>query len=516
MNRSLARSIFRRICLPAFVCAVMMKSASAQGLTTGRSISLREAFDEALLQNRQLQIERIDQEVAAQVLGASYGFYDPVLTIRADQEQASDTGGFDPANFSNDAIFEADSEVATVGILGYLPTGLMYNIGGTYAHSSGTRNFLNFDSYKVNTGIYAEQPLLRNMWIDLPRWTIQVNKQNLKISELGVSFVAMAVVRDTQWAYYDLAYAWEAMAIRRSLQTTRRDFMGAIDRQVELGAIPALEAKLVRSLEAGSRTDLVAASNQVAMASNNLRTLMGVTPDNWNREFLVPTDKMLTVPETFDLSESWRAGVRQRPDLLQLAINLETAELTVKFRRNQLYPSLNLFGSYGLKGSDAIQAFPPATPEARSSLAFREIENQDAVNTTVGVLFSLPLTSKAERSNFKASKERKKQAELLLRQKEEFILREIADALDAAKFGFERAQTARESVHFAEEALNAEEERQRTGAGSIDSVLDAQADLANARLVEATARRDYNRALSQLYFAEGSLLDRIQVDVRFK
>jgi outer membrane protein TolC len=494
----------------------MVFKGYAQEHQAGRSISLREAFDEALLQNRLLQIERVDQRVAELALNASYGYYDPILTSRAHQESATDTGGFDPANFSADAVFEADSEVVSLGVLGFLPSGALYNIGGNYAHSAGTRNFLNFDSYKVSTGITVEQPLLRNFWIDLPRWSIQVNKQNLKISELGVMFVAMTVVRDTQQAYYDLAHAWETLLIRRQLQTTRQEFLSIVERQVQLGALPSIDAKLVQSEAAATRSDLVAASNVVALASNTLRTLLGVTPDQWSSDFMVPTDKLLTVPEIFDLSGSWRTGLRQRPDLLQLAINLETADLTIKFRRNQLFPTLNLFGSYGLKGSDAIQAFPPTEPEARSSLAFRQIENQDAVNSTVGVVFSVPLTSRAERANYKASKELKQQAELLLKQKEEFVLREISDALDAAKFSYERAQAAREAVQFAEEALKAEEERRRTGAGSLDLVLDAQADLANSRLIESTARRDYNRAISQLYYAEGSLLERIQLDVRFK
>lgn len=95
-------------------------------------------------------------------------------------------------------------------------------------------------------------------------------------------------------------------------------------------------------------------------------------------------------------------------------------------------------------------------------------------------------------------------------------MREIADALELARASYDRAQAQRDAVRFAEEALKAEEEKRRTGAGSIYLVINAQRDLANAQIQEVTARRDYNRALSELYFAEGSLLDRIQLDVRFK
>jgi outer membrane protein TolC len=521
MKRTVVLRSVTKLCFQALACTTLFQSASAQTAAVstaipGPTLSLRQAFDEALLQNRDIQVQRIEQEVADFAIGIASAYYDPILTSRAHLESATDTGGFDPANFSADAIFEADSEVLTTGLIGFLPSGLTYTLGGNYAHSAGTRNGLNFDSYKVTTAVTVEQPLLRNAWIDAPRWAIKVSKQNLKVSELGVLFIAMSVVNFTQQAYYDLAFAWENLQIHKNLYATRQEFLAGIRQQVQFGIVTAPEEKLAQSQVAAIRTDLIGASNEVALASNNLRALMGTTPDTWTTQPLIPSDKLITIPEIFDLSQSWRSGLRLRPDLLQLAINLETADLTVKFRKNQLLPSLNLFGSYGLRGSDAIQAFPPSDPKARSSFAFREVTDQDAPNSAVGVLFSVPLSFRAERANYKTSKERKKQAEVLLKQKEELILREVADAIDLARFSYERADAAREAVQFAEEALRAEESRLKTGAGSIFLVLEAQSDLAAARIVEAEVRRDYNKAISQLYFAEGSLLDRIQLDVRFQ
>ena len=479
-------------------------------------VSMREAIDNALLQNRQLQIERINPEIQRSLLRAAYGYYDPLFQTRVHTETAKDTGGFDPANFSADAIFDADSEVASSGLIGFLPSGLTYTLGANYAHSAGTRNFLNFDSYKVGAAVTVEQPLLRNFWIDQPRWLIQVNKRNLKISELGVHFIAMTVVNLTQQAYYELIFAWDTLRVHQDLLASRRGFLTGIQRQVELGMMTVLEEKIAHSQLAAVQTDLVAASNAVALASNNLRTLMGVEERDWTGELLRPAEVLVTVPERFDLTESWRAGLRNRPDLLQLEMNLQSAELTVKYRKNQLFPTLNLFGAYSLKGSDAIQAFPPDDPKASLSLALRQIEAQDQPNSMVGVLFSIPLTSTAERANYKMSKELKKQAELLLKQKEELVLREVSDAMDLAKYSYRRAEAARDAVRFAAEALEAEEQRLQGGTGSIFLVLQAQTDHARAKIAELLAKRDYNKAISQLYFTEGTLLARIQYDFRFQ
>jgi outer membrane protein TolC len=517
MKRSqCVRAVLRIVVRLPLFCSGAALSLYGQNVGQGGPISMREAIDNALLQNRELQIEQINPVVAETQLATARGYYDPLFTTRYAREEASDTGAFDPLNPAVESGYEANSDVISAGFTGFLPSGLTYNLNSRYVHSSGTRNFLNFDSYKVDGSIYAEQPLLRNFWIDLPRWQIQVAKQNLKVTELGVQFIAMSVVHRTQIAYYDLAYLWEHLRILQTLVQTRQELLQGVQQRVRLGAGTSVEEKFAQSQWAAVQTELVLKSNEVAIASNNLRTMMGVSVENWTQVPLEPSDALLTIPETLNLSESWRAGLRQRPDLLQLEINAETANITLRYWRNQLFPFLNLFGGYGLRGSDAIQAFPPAQPEADLSRALDQIEDRASPNSSVGILFSLPLSMRRERAGYSSSKELRKQAELLVKQKEEFVLREVADAIDNARFSYERAAAARESVRHAVEAAEAEEIRQARGASSMLLVFEAQEDVAQARITEAAARRDYNKALSLLYFAEGSLLERIQLDVNVR
>ena len=40
--------------------------------------------------------------------------------------------------------------------------------------------------------------------------------------------------------------------------------------------------------------------------------------------------------------------------------------------------------------------------------------------------------------------------------------------------------------------------------------------MSRARISELLAKRDYNKAIAQLYFTEGTLLERIQYDFRFQ
>ena len=65
-----------------------------------------------------------------------------------------------------------------------------------------------------------------------------------------------------------------------------------------------------------------------------------------------PTKSLSVITSAFDLHQSWGRGLAQRPDLLQMKVNLERQGVVLKYLRNQLFPQLDLVGSYGQVGSD--------------------------------------------------------------------------------------------------------------------------------------------------------------------
>lgn len=502
--------------LSALLYLVCLTAQARTNFLAAQHITLRDAVQKALLDNRQLQIERINPDVARFTLRASYGFYDPLFTSQARKETVTDSGAFDPANPAVDTGFSTESDILSSGLTGFLPSGLTYNLSGNYGHSAGSRNFLNFDSYRLGASVVLQQPLLKNFWIDQPRLVIRVNKRNLQISELGVRFVAMDIINLTQQAYYDLVFAWDDLRVQQNLLDTREQFLHGIQRQVQLGTLTLLEETVAESQLAMTQTRLIAASNTVALAANHLKTLMGTAATNWSEAFLMPMDRAPIVKENFDLVSSWQHGLTHRPDLIQLTKSVEVANLNVKYRRNQLFPALDLMGSYGRRGASAIQAFPPGQPKAAFSEAVTQLERADAPSDMIGLVLTVPLSRTAERANYRGSKELKKQADLLLKQKEELILREISDAIHTARYSFDRVDAARRASEFAIGAMEAEERKLAGGKSSVIFVLQLQADLAAAQSAEVQARQQYNKAVSQLYFAEGTILERNNIFLEFQ
>jgi outer membrane protein TolC len=134
----------------------------------------------------------------------------------------------------------------------------------------------------------------------------------------------------------------------------------------------------------------------------------------------------------------------------------------------------------------------------------------------VGIALSFPFTAKAERGNFKASKHLRAQAEIFVKQREELVLREISDAFHTARISFDRARMAQDAVRYSRSAFEAEEKRLSGGTSTMFFVLQLQNDLVSAQLAEARSRADYNKALAQWYFAEGTSLSRRNFSVEYE
>lgn len=504
------------------------ETACSETDAAARRISLNECIEIALVNNRALQIERLNPRIARATLGAAYGYYDPLFTGSAKTGSKTEAGGFDLVNLDDRPASERDEDSVNIGLTGFLPSGLSYSVQGLYDHSFGEKSGFNqytgapetsnFDSYDVDASLYIQQPLLKNLWIDQGRLTIQVNKRNLKFTELGVVFMTMNTMNLVQQAYYDLLFARENLEVQQGLRATRAAFLAGILRQVQGGTRTLSEQRMAEAQLAAVEADLIMASNMVVLAENELKTQLGDAFTNRIDEALVPTERLVVVPQVFDLAESRQQGLALRADLAQLREDVEKAKVDLRYRRNQLFPALDFVAGYGRRGVSTAASDPATGFDAKASLksAFDQVGSGDNPNRMFGLVLSMPLSRAAERGNFRASRELKEQAVLLVKQKEELVLREVTDAFDTARTSLNRVTATRRATEAARLAVQIEEQRLTGGKSDVFFVLQLQANLAAAQSAEVRAKADYNKAVSQLDFAEGSLLNKKRMTVEYR
>ena len=93
---------------------------------------------------------------------------------------------------------------------------------------------------------------------------------------------------------------------------------------------------------------------------------------------------------------------------------------------------------------------------------------------------------------------------------------DIDNAVKAAQSAWESADATKSARTYAEAALDAEQKKYAVGKSTTFTVLQLQNNLTSARSQEIRALANYNQALANLAAAEGSTLERHNLDVEVK
>jgi len=225
----------------------------------------------------------------------------------------------------------------------------------------------------------------------------------------------------------------------------------------------------------------------------------------WENVSIQPTIKLVALPEKFDLQESWRKGMKLRPDLIEARLSVDQQGYRVRFQRNQLFPQLDAVGSYGYNA--AAQEF---------SGALDQIAGRNNPFWTVGAQITIPLANIGARNNYRLAKATKEQIALQLRQDEQNVLIQIENDVAAANTSFQQVDATREARIYAEAALDAEKKKLESGKSTSFIVLQLTKDLTTAENAEINALATYNIALAQIALDEGTILERRHITLEMK
>jgi len=459
---------------------------------TLRVLSLVDCVRQAVEHNFDVKIEEKNVEIARSQLGTAYGEYDPVLRglVQHDHGLITTTNG--PLTAGN-----TDTDHVEAGVTGRLPTGLEFDLGTAMRDVSGTEDNAPLDATDGAVRLKLRQPLLKNAWIDAPRLHIQVSRKQLKISELGLRGQLMNVITRVELAYYDLLLTREAVKVQEEALRLAEELLAANRARIQQGVMAAQDEKQAESQASAQRSLLLAAQRAVGSQENVLKALLSDRLQDWQDVGIQPTTELQAAPAAVQRSESWERGLSMRPDLLQARADLERLGYIVKFNKNQLFPQLDVTGTYGHAASD--REFSGAFDQARrGSNPFY----------SYGLEMTIPLTRRTARETYRGSRAEQEQAVLRLRQLEQAIMLDIDDAVKVIETDFERVSTTRSAREFAEAALHAEQTRMDNGKGSSFVVLQLQRDLTTARSEQARALTEYNKAQAQLALREGSVFQR--------
>jgi len=349
------------------------------------------------------------------------------------------------------------------------------------------------------------QPLLKNFWIDSTRMNIQVARKNIKSTEMGLQLQIMSILTSVEQAYYDLIFTRENVKVQQKALELAERLLHENKQRVKVGALAPLDEKQAESQVAARKADLLSSQRQLATQQNTLKRLISDDFGAIAETSLEPTGELLAVPQAFSVQDSWAKGLTMRPDLLQNRIEVEKQDIVLRYQKNQLYPSLDLVGSYGHTASDTGYGG-----------VFRNLGEGSGPYWSYGAQLSFPLGNRAARNNLRNSRARKEQVLLQLKSREQEIMAQIDNAIQLAETNLERVDATHQARLYAEAALDAEQKKLENGKSTSFVVLQLQRDLTSARSSEISALTEYNKSLAQLALAEGATLQRHEIKLEVK
>jgi outer membrane protein TolC len=471
---------------------------------TTRAMSLEDCLQEALQHNLDVQIERTAPQISLYNLRGAYGGYDPLFNISGQHNyNKSGVDGVPPT------ISDENSAKSDIG--GSLPWGLQYDFSGNISeqyglYPSSLSSSTNFDNSGGTIGVQLTQPLLKNFWIDDTRLTIRVAKNRLKYSEQGLRLQVITSVTDVENAYYELIYARENVKVQQEALGLAQTQLGQDQQRVQIGTLAQLDVQQDEAQVAQSRANLIAAQSTFNTAQNTLKNLLTDEYLRWHDKDIQPTATITNAPlQLFDLQDSWSKGMTERPDLLQARLDVEKQGIQLKFDRNQLFPELDLIGTYGYNG--AAREF---------SGAFNQFNEGDRPFYSYGAQLSVPLSNVKARNTVKSDKATLQQLLLTLKQIEQNAMVQIDNAVKQAQSAYESVSATRQARIYAEAALDAEQKKYAVGKSTTFIVLQLQNTLTADRAQEIRSLANYYEALTKLAQQEGSTLERNHINIEVK
>ena len=431
--------------LAIFLFSVSAGRAEAASTPAGKpplTISLEDAVRIGMKQNRDLEIAKLDRQMAGQKVRESWSEVLPHLT----------SGMTYTRTLKPTVMF-------LPGSLFGLPDGGSRAIEVSQDNSSMVSLNLSQNIFKLSAfaGIKASS-LVR------------------KISDESFRQTNAEVVTSIRRAYYDALIASEKRKlVEQSIarwDESRKD-TGSLFRQGVAADIDTLKAWL--SVE-NLKPDLIRAQNNVAISSTKLKTVMGIDQDT---EIVLSDSLVFHETESpRNVAAAYGEALEKRPDVRSLSLQLDAEKHKVTAARSEGMPTLSAFGSL-----DAQTQFSDKTAVDQTRWP---------VSSSVGLQLSVPIFSgfgtsaRIEQAKIARLQTRTRFEELKSQVRADVEVR-LSNLVEARR----RIDVQSKTIAVAERSYRITRLRLREGIGSRLELTDAELQLNTAKINYLQAVYDY-------------------------
>lgn len=406
-------------------------------------LSLKEALNRALAGNPLMTEARLGVDAGEEGIAGSRGKHWPKLSLNLDYNRRQDPVPYIPAqSMTVPARFSDD--YASLGLLLTLP---VYQGGQTVA----------------NVGLS----------------TVRRDLQRLSLSQSRNELIANTVNsyhKLLQLRRLEMASDATLKALESQLDNARLMF--------ELGRIARVDLLKVEVQLANERQRALSLDEAIAATDATLRFLMGEDPAPGGTELRLADT--LAMPQEPQAAQGAAAAPWQgRPEYRAAELGVKESELSRRLTFGRFLPTVNAVAGYG----EQI-GFSPAHGEA---------------NWFLGLQATLPLFERSLYADYRRDTILKEKSAARRKAVEQQLRLELTVADASLRESANRVTTARQAIEQAHESFRIEQEKYRSGAGTMSDLLLAQSADMTAEANLSQAIFDYNAARVAWRKANGTL-----------
>ncbi len=381
--------------------------------------------------------------------------------------------------------------------------------GGTvtlsYALSGTTNQFNENTGEEFQTDVVAEvkQPLLKNAGIETTMADVNLAKADSSISFQDYRLQMMQVVHDAEAAYWKVVMAQEQYKISLDSVKIAQKVLHDSQERLKLGKMAETDVFEAQAGLATRKALSLAARNELNTARNELSNFISLSVIESGQE-IVATTKLMSEKRKIDLQDSILKALSYRPDYLAALKKLVREDIRVAFTKNQRWPQLDLTGSYGLNG-------------LQNSVgdSFDDAMAADDIFWKVGLEFNIPLGGgEKSRSELAAARHRKRQALLEAKALENTLKNMVHSRITGIKSAAQQKDNYQLVADMKKKLLEVELAWLEQGKSDSQKVLKREDEYHQAQNDYLRSIVENNNAILELDFAEGTLLQRLNIDVK--
>ncbi|MBV9215861.1 MAG: TolC family protein [Acidobacteria bacterium] len=513
-------------------------------MTRQRPLTLRDALEMALENNRDIEVSRKTETIAEFDLAAARGFYQPRLTGQSYYDRSTTPN---LSVFSTNQTTTVASLVGNANLTAYNPhEGTVFTGGFTNSRVT-SNNPITILSPQFNSGLSFSvlQPLLRGRSFDATRRTIEIAKRNISITDTQFRQRSIETVASVQRAYWDLTYALRNLQVQRDTLHDAKDQLEHNRRLVNEGQLAPIDVVAAETQVANIEQAVYDALNTVNLAENILKNLIApMRSDGIWTEAIMPVEPVEQDVPGSGIVDSMDAALANRPELELNRIQKDINSLDQRLYRNQTKPQVDLVASYNSSGIGGSLNPNFSNPFARSACAvptspecvaiqaqqqaflsqigggatsYSDIFQNKYPTFRVGVNFNIPLggdkTAKAQLGHAIVEGER---IDVQREQIEQGIQVEVRNALQAVHTAEARLRAASIARENSQKQYESEQRKLDNGQSDIYRVLDRQTALTAAKSAELRARTELNKSIADLQRATGTTLKANNIEAKLK